>query len=202
MFFPPGCTPSVSPPGCHVELDQAIAALATALSQACGPPTGALRKVNIWGNHSLTVCRLIRRTGTHAHTLITHSHPYTHVYMCITHTIHTHMHVCTAHSHTHSHPFTHVCTCITHTHTQSHACSHSAHSHSPHTHIHTFVCARALHTGSHIPGPQVRGLCSGCPCSIASEPPPRSVLETMPHHLLACLASRRTLKRGLAPSSC
>jgi len=55
VFFPPGYTHCVSPQGCHVELDQAIAALATALSQACGPPTGALRKVNTQGNHSLTV---------------------------------------------------------------------------------------------------------------------------------------------------
>ena len=55
VFFPPGCTPSVCPPGCHVELDQAIAALAAALSQVCGPPTGALRKVNTRGNHSLNV---------------------------------------------------------------------------------------------------------------------------------------------------
>lgn len=149
MFFPPGCTPSVSPPGCHVELDQAIAALATALSQACGPPTGALRKVNIWGNHSLTVCRLIRRTGTHAHTLITHSHPYTHVYMCITHTIHTHMHVCTAHSHTHSHPFTHVCTCITHTHTVTCMFTQCTFTLTTHSHPYIRVCTCITHRLTH-----------------------------------------------------
>ncbi|XDA80036.1 hypothetical protein R6Z07F_010029 [Ovis aries] len=55
---PPGCTPSVSPPCCHVELDRAIAALATALSQACGPPTGALRKASGWvGGQPVSACQ-------------------------------------------------------------------------------------------------------------------------------------------------
>ena len=145
------------------------------------------------------------------HTLTTHSHPYTHVYMCITHTIHTHMHVHTAQPHTLT-PITHVCTCITHTLAHMHV--HTAHIHTHHTLTPIHSCVHLHHTQAH----RHLGLTLFKHPALAQNPgykvcaldaPVPSLLSLLQEacwrqcpHLLADLASGRTLKRGPMPNSC
>lgn len=61
--LPPGGSARVSPLGCQPELDTVIAALASALSRARGPPAGTSRKVRGPRQQPGCVCRAALRTA-------------------------------------------------------------------------------------------------------------------------------------------
>lgn len=61
--LPPGGSARVSPLGCQPELDTVIAALASALSRARGPPAGTSRKVRGPRQQPSCVCRAALRTA-------------------------------------------------------------------------------------------------------------------------------------------
>lgn len=193
--------PQAAPPVC---LPQAVMWSWTEPSQPWQPhflrlvghQLGSLRKVNIWGNHSLTVCRLIRHIGTHAHTH--HTLTPIHSCTCASHTPYTLTCMCAQHTATHTHTHSLVCTCITH----SHMHVHTVHIHTHHTLTPIHSCVHVHHTQAHTSWASGTWPVPGCPCSIASEPPLRSVLETMPHHLLAYLASAGHSRGAWLPSSC